>query len=828
MRVSAAAKSALVALAAGALLVLAPLGAQATAPGPVGPIVYVSGGHVMTITATGSSAFDTTRVGGSPSWSPASQQFAYVDGSGAIWIAAADGSSRSQVGTITGATSVAWSPNGQKLAYSDGQNIWTVDATSAGTDVTPLTFGTAHNTAPAWSPDSADIAFLSDRGGSVNVYVMAAADGSSQTKLTTTISASPTSRPSWSPDGRTIAYTSTVDGYAQIYIVPSSGGAEVRLTNEAVADSDPSYSPNGSLIVLSHDGNLATTGTSPGGAVTAISGPLAGSEPDWGLSFGALSPPTISPTSGLATGTVLTAGTGTWSATPSAYAYRWQRCNSSGGSCSDISGATAQTYTIVAADSGSTFRITVTATSGGNTAAATSAATSVFNSTVSAVGQAPANTLRPSVVVTPPAGSSPSDGSVYVGSSMFASAGTWSGQFPISFAYQWKKCDANLNCYTIDGATASSFTPGVDLYGWRIAVDLTARNSIGSTEALSASTLPLTALAPTGKATPAIGGSNTVGETLTVGTGTWTGTAPISYSYEWRRCDPQGTLPSCTPIAGATSSSYVLADADQGWTLRAYVTGTNVAGSGTLVTTHTLPTLPRPRFPPTATAAPAIAGVAVPGEQLVGTTGTWSGDAPISLSVRWQRCDATGGACAAIAGATTRLYTVRAADVGSTLRLLVTAENGVGSVSTPSAATDTVRLVRRVRGRRLVGTNRSDYLAGGAGDDVLLGRGGNDTLLGGAGNDLLDGGPGNDVLVGGTGNDRILGGSGSDTVLAADGEKDVIDCGAGNDRAVVDAIDVTRNCESVQVVQPSTGSTTTTTATTTTTTTGQTTTTRKR
>jgi hypothetical protein len=44
----------------------------------------------------------------------------------------------------------------------------------------------------------------------------------------------------------------------------------------------------------------------------------------------------------------------------------------------------------------------------------------------------------------------------------------------------------------------------------------------------------------------------------------------------------------------------------------------------------------------------------------------------------------------------------------------------------------------------------------------------------------------------------LVGGDGSDTIYAADGERDIVDCGDGNDRAVVDSVDVVKNCELVQ------------------------------
>ncbi|WP_433740236.1 peroxidase family protein [Pseudomonas putida] len=80
----------------------------------------------------------------------------------------------------------------------------------------------------------------------------------------------------------------------------------------------------------------------------------------------------------------------------------------------------------------------------------------------------------------------------------------------------------------------------------------------------------------------------------------------------------------------------------------------------------------------------------------------------------------------------------------------------------------------------LNGGNGDDSLDGGDGDDSLIGDTGNDTLLGGLGNDNLDGGNGNDLLQGGDGNDTLLGGIGVDTLLGGNGN-DFIDGGDGND-----------------------------------------------
>ncbi|MDQ6805995.1 MAG: FG-GAP-like repeat-containing protein [Actinomycetota bacterium] len=92
-----------------------------------------------------------------------------------------------------------------------------------------------------------------------------------------------------------------------------------------------------------------------------------------------VSPPTISGST--VQGHTLTEAHGSWSNSPTGYAYQWQRCNSVG--CVAITGATAQTYTLKAADVGSTIRVQETASNG---AGAGGTADSLPTGIVKAVG----------------------------------------------------------------------------------------------------------------------------------------------------------------------------------------------------------------------------------------------------------------------------------------------------------------------------------------------------------------------------------------------------------------------------------------------------------
>lgn len=96
------------------------------------------------------------------------------------------------------------------------------------------------------------------------------------------------------------------------------------------------------------------------------------------------------------------------------------------------------------------------------------------------------------------------------------------------------------------------------------------------------------------------------------------------------------------------------------------------------------------QYAPANTTAPAVSGTATDGQTLTASTGSWSSTTAVTYTYQWQRCNAQGASCVDISGSTGNTYKVQTADVGSTLRVQVTAKNSDGSAAANSAQTAVV------------------------------------------------------------------------------------------------------------------------------------------
>jgi hypothetical protein len=199
---------------------------------------------------------------------------------------------------------------------------------------------------------------------------------------------------------------------------------------------------------------------------------------------------------------------------------------------------------------------------------------------------------------------------------------------------------------------------------------------------------------PVARGEPRIVGNAIEGRRVSAANAPWTGTAPLRFTYRWLRCDTTGggvNGVTCTGISQAFGLTYVVRRADVGWRLRVRVTATNAEGSAASTSNASAIVLAAPAAgAPRNTAPPTISGTPQVGQSLAASTGSWAGAQPQTFSYRWRRCDATGGSCAEIGGATARTYALTSSDGRRTLRVRVTARNARGAASSTSVPTAVV------------------------------------------------------------------------------------------------------------------------------------------
>src|SRR6185437_13922014 len=336
-------------------------------------------------------------------------------------------------------------------------------------------------------------------------------------------------------------------------------------------------------------------------------------------------------------GQTVSVSTGTWSPTPTGFAYQWQRSTDGGTTWSNISAATTSSYTVAAGDLGAQIRAAVTANNSYGSATVQTAPVTVGSG-------APVVSTGPTV-------------SGHANQGQILSATTTWNPAGASYSYQWQTSTDNGTTWTnLAGATTSTYTLTSSDLGNLVRVSVTAVNGYGTATASSSSVGPILNNAPINTGVPALTGNPQRTSTLTTTAGTWSGLGNI-ITYQWQR-SPDGT--NWASINGATATTYTAQFADEGDFVRALVTATNQSGVTSTPTASTQIIAP---FPPANTAAPVITGVAERGVTLNANPGTWTGPDNV-YTYQWQR-DA-GEGYVNITDATAATYTLTTDDENAT------------------------------------------------------------------------------------------------------------------------------------------------------------------
>jgi hypothetical protein len=117
---------------------------------------------------------------------------------------------------------------------------------------------------------------------------------------------------------------------------------------------------------------------------------------------------------------------------------------------------------------------------------------------------------------------------------------------------------------------------------------------------------------PRESALPTVTGAAVVGQTLTAASGSWAGSSPISFAYEWQRCDAAGA--ACAVVTGATSETYLLSAGDVGSRIRVQVVASNAVGSASALSSATSVVV---ASPPSGAIAVAGGGLSIPAATIV-------------------------------------------------------------------------------------------------------------------------------------------------------------------------------------------------------------------
>ncbi len=310
----------------------------------------------------------------------------------------------------------------------------------------------------------------------------------------------------------------------------------------------------------------------------------------------------------------------------------------------------------------------------------------------------PSNTSAPTISGSPGI----ETGKLRLGQTLTVTQGTWTNS-PNQFSYQWLRCEGYGEAGASEelGTECEPITVGKELathQTYELQSQDVARTIIATVEARNASgvstavTTPEVILAsgeeseppyPTFAQRPTITGAAVQGDTLTVHRGVWEN-SPTSFQDKWFRCHGQneeGIGATCAPIMVKngmgenepyTGEAYVPSAEDVGFWIEVQERATNPGGFELVPSLAEQIATP---VPPGNVSPPTITGSIEQGQTLTVDEGSWT-NAPSDPHWQWLRCSASGQECAPMSKATKQTLNITAKDVGHTLMVSESVENG--------------------------------------------------------------------------------------------------------------------------------------------------------
>ncbi len=324
----------------------------------------------------------------------------------------------------------------------------------------------------------------------------------------------------------------------------------------------------------------------------------------------------------------------------------------------------------------------------------------------------PSNTAAPAISGSPVL----ETGKLRQGQTLTVSQGSWTNS-PTHFSYQWLRCEGygeagtseelGTECEPITvgnekiPATGETYEVQAQDVAHTIIAAVEARNASGASTAV---TTPEVILAggeeyeppyPTFTQRPTITGAAVEGDTLTAHHGSWEN-SPTSFQDKWFRCHgktEEGVGATCSAITVTNGKgekepyvgeTYVPSAEDVGLWIEVQERATDPGGWEVAASLADQVATPSP---PANVSPPTIAGAVEQGRTLTAEEGSWS-NAPSNPHWQWLRCSASGTECAAIAKGAKQTLNVTHKDVGHTLLVAESVENGFArSQAVDSAAT---------------------------------------------------------------------------------------------------------------------------------------------